>query len=279
MALNGDKFQLLCHHVHSHAPNVNMRLLKQLPFAEIQYSRGYSLPNGNFLSASDGVTDLGIFVTDDYSFESHINQIASKANLKCSWILSVFYSRERRVMLKLFKSLVLNIVEYCCPLWSPHQIQDISRIEAVQRRFTFKIAGMQHMNYWDRLKALNLMSLQRRRERYILLYAWKILYKKVPNDVGLLWRDCSRRGKVAYIPRIPSHVAKINTSYDHFFKVKAARFWNCLPKHVNSKDSLPSFKKTLDSFLLNVTDCPPVAGYPTVNSNSLLDWLSYSNAY
>ena len=123
------------------------------------------------------------------------------------------------------------------------------------------------------------MSLQRRRGRYILLYAWKILYKKVPNDVGLLWRDCSRRGKVAYIPRIPSHVAKINTSYDHFFKVKAAKLWNCLPKHVNSKDSLPSFKKTLDSFLLNVTDCPPVAGYPTVNSNSLLDWLSYSNAY
>ena len=94
-------------------------------------------------------------------------------------------------------------------------MQDISRIEAVQRRFTFKIAGMQHMNYWDRLKALNLMSLQRRRELYILLYAWKTLHTKIPNDVGLLWRDCSRRGKVAYIPRIPSHVAKINQLQSH----------------------------------------------------------------
>ena len=279
MVLNENKFQLLSHHIHSHAPNVNMRLLKQLPFAEVQYSRGYTLPHGNLLEDSEGVTDLGVFVTGDYSFESHINQIARKAHLKCSWILSVFYSREPRVMLKLFKSLVLNIVEYCCPLWSPHRIQDVARIEAVQRRFTFKIAGVQHLNYWDRLKALNLMSLQWRRERYILLYAWKILNNEVPNDVDRSWRDCSRRRKVACIPAIPSRVSKINSTYDHFFKVKAAKLWNCLPKNVNNKCSLSSFKETLDAFILNIQDCPPVSGYTTVNSNSLLDWLSHSNAY
>ena len=33
MVLNESKFQLLSHHIHSHAPNVNMRLLQQLPFA------------------------------------------------------------------------------------------------------------------------------------------------------------------------------------------------------------------------------------------------------
>ena len=108
--------------------------------------------------------------------------------------------------------------------------------------------------------------------------AWKILHKKVPNDVGLSWRDCPRKGKVALVPRIPSRIAKINTSYDNFFKVKAAKLWNCLPKHVNIKETLASFKEKLDSFLLNISDYPPVAGYTTQNSNSLLDWLSYSGA-
>ena len=166
-------------------------------------------------------------------------RIASKANVKCSWILSVFYTRDFRPMLTLFKSLVLNILEYCCPLWAPHQVQGISRLEGVQRRFTSKIAGIQHLDYWKRLEVLNLMSLQRRRERYILLYAWKILHEKVP----------------------------------------AGKLWNCLPKAVNSKDSLASFKEALDLFLKDIPDRPPVAGYSTANHNSLLDWLSYRNAF
>ena len=256
-----------------------MRLLQLLPFAKVQYGKSCTLPDDKLLVSSDGLTDLGIFVTDDFTFDSHINQIACKANVKCSWILSVFYTRDFRPMLTLFKSLVLNILEYCCPLWAPHQVQGISRLEGVQRRFTSKIAGIQHLDYWKRLEVLNLMSLQRRRERYILLYAWKILHEKVPNDVGLTWHDNLRRGKVATIPRVPSSVAKINTSCDHFFKVKAGKLWNCLPKAVNSKDSLASFKEALDLFLKDIPDRPPVAGYSTANHNSLLDWLSYRNAF
>jgi len=33
---------------------------------------------------------------------------------------------------------------------------------------TSKISEVRHLSYWDRLKKLNLMSLQRRRERYII---------------------------------------------------------------------------------------------------------------
>ena len=278
MVLNEDKFQLLCHHVHSYAPSVNMRLLMQLPFAACQYERDYYLPGNITLSSDEFVKDLGVFVSNDFSFAFHINQIAQKANMKASWILSVFKCRDSHTMMTLFKALVLNTLEYCCPLWSPHNFRDISRLEAVQRRFTSKIAFIQDLNYWDRLKALNLYSLQRRRERFQLIYLWKIMNNKVPNDLGVSWHDHIRRGKVADVPRIPSSVQKINSAYDNFFKVKAAKMWNCLPKVVNSKISLESFKTGLDQFLSGVPDLPPVAGYTTSNSNSLLDWLMSSNA-
>ena len=137
-------------------------------------------------------------------------------------------------MLTLLKSLVLSTIEYCCPLWDPHRIQDISKLESVQRRFTSKIAGMQNVDYWSRLEKLNLMSFQRRRERYLLIYSWKILHGNVPNDVGLSWTNSVRRGTVAVIPRLPSTVLKINTSFDSFFKVRAGKLWNCLPKEINS---------------------------------------------
>ena len=181
-------------------------------------------------------------------------------------------------MLNLFKTLVLNIVEYCCPLWSPHKVEEIAKIEGVQRTFTAKINSVLHLNYWERLKHLKLYSLQRRRERYILIYMWKLINKKVPNDVCVSWRMCPRKGVVALVPRIPSSVSKINSSFDQFFKVKAAKLWNCLPKFVNTVTSLELFKTKLDLFLNGVPDLPPVAGYAAANNNSLLDWLGYSNA-
>ena len=121
------------------------------------------------------------------------------------------------------------------------------------------------------------MSFQRRRERYTLIYAWKILHGSVPNDVGLSWSNSVRRGTVAVIPRFPSTVSKINTSFDSFFKVRAAKLWNCLPKKINSQSSLGTFKSHLDAFLSTVPDRPPVPGYSTANSNSLLDWLGFGN--
>ena len=81
------------------------------------------------------------------------------------------------------------------------------------------------------------------------------------------------------IPSVPSSVTKINTTCDHFFKVRSGKLWNCLPKVVNTKDTLSAFKEALDSFLSGIPDYPPVSGYTTTNSNSLLDWLSYGNAF
>ena len=47
--------------------------------------------------------------------------------------------------------------------------KDIQAIESLQQTFTYNIAGVQHLNYWDRLHELKLYSLQRCRERYIFM--------------------------------------------------------------------------------------------------------------
>ena len=152
-------------------------------------------------------------------------------------------------------------------------MQDISTLEAVQRRLTSKIALVNHLDYWERLKALNLMSLQRRRERYLLLYMYKIYLGLVPNDLDISWCYSGRRGLVAIIPPMPSSVQKINTSYDNFFKVLGPKLWNGIPAAIRSEQSLAKFKTALDLFLLKVPDRPPVAGYTTANRNSILDWV------
>ena len=55
--------------------------------------------------------------------------------------------------------MVRPIVEYCCVVWNPTKVSEIVFIEGIQRTATSKIAGISDMNYWERLKKLELMSL------------------------------------------------------------------------------------------------------------------------
>ena len=52
----------------------------------------------------------------------------------------------------------------------------------------------QHLDYWGRLKALRISSLQRRRERFIIVHVWKILREITPNDLDFEFSETFRHG-------------------------------------------------------------------------------------
>ena len=120
-------------------------------------------------------------------------------------------------MLTLYKSLVLGILKYNCPLWDPSNREEIAILEGVQRRFTSKIASLQGFNYWERLEKLKLFSLQKRRERYIIIYMWKIYHLLVPNGLRILWHYSDRRGVIADVPTHFSNINKVQTCIDKLF--------------------------------------------------------------
>ena len=176
-------------------------------------------------------------------------------------------------MVTLYKSLVRSHLEYCCPLWNPHNIGDIQLIENVQRSFTSRISGVQHLDYWARLKSLKLMSLQRRRERYIILHMWKVLHGCVPNDLDIKFLNPSRLGIRAVVPNLSKSSSQRNQSlYDQSFAVMGPRLWNFLPGNLHALADLQQFKNALTDFLNTIPDTPPVSGYSGANTNSLLDW-------
>ena len=59
---------------------------------------------------------------------------------------------------------MLPRLKYCCQLWSPTSVNQINAIENIQRKFTKYITGMHSLSYENRLKCLNLYSLQHRRD-------------------------------------------------------------------------------------------------------------------
>ena len=192
-----------------------------------------------------------------------------------SWVLSVFRDRSKFLMLTLFKSMVRSRLEYCCPVWNPSKVGDIQAIESVQRQFTRRINACKDLNYWERLKMLDILSLQRRRERYMIIHVWKMLNNHAPNNIEMTFYQHERHGTRANVPAYNYRAQKsVASAYDDSFGIKAARLWNILPKVVNQQKTLDGLKVNLGTFLKKFPDTPPVPGYSSQNRNSLLDWCS-----
>ena len=265
MELHEKKFQVLNYVLNSSL------LLRQLPFDP--ETKEYVTSEDHPLEPIDVVRDLGVFLSNDRSWTPHIEQTVQSARTMASWVLSTFRDRSPLLMMTLFKTMVRSRLEYCCPVWNPHKVQDIKAIENIQRSFTKKIIGCQDLNYWDRLKKLNVLSLQRRRERYCIIHVWKMLNGLAPNDIGLTTYNHIRLGnKIRLPPHNNKAQASVTTDYENSFKIKASRLWNLLPKSINTIKTLDSFKEELGNFLRRFPDTPPVPGYTAINRNSLLDW-------
>ena len=73
----------------------------------------------------------------------------------------------------------------------------------IQRAFTKHITGMYDLPNTKRLKMLNLNSLHRRRERYCIIYLWKILEGLVPNfSDPIVCSFSDRRGRSCIISHV-----------------------------------------------------------------------------
>ena len=104
MTLHEDKFEFICHR------STKSNMLYELPTV-CQFFQ-YTTSNGSTLNPVKTVRDLGITVSEDFSWAPHINMICDKARQILAWVFSVFHTRSTEVMLTLFKSLVRSILEF-----------------------------------------------------------------------------------------------------------------------------------------------------------------------
>ena len=128
------------------------------------------------------------------------------------WILRTFRRRSKGVMLALWKTVVQSILDYCSQLWSPSDQSSISLLEGVAKAFTARVSGMEGLDYWDRLQQLGMYSQERRRERYQLMFIWKLSQGRV-TGYSLPFHNNDRRGTHVIVPplanRSPSAVRKV----------------------------------------------------------------------
>ena len=87
-----------------------------------------------------------------------------------------FTKVKKQVFLNIYKCLIRPHVEFTNLIWHPRLSKHQKILENVIRTATRLVSGIKNLSYYERLKELNLSSLEYRRRRGTMIEMYKICY-------------------------------------------------------------------------------------------------------
>ena len=208
--------------VYEWADSNNMKF-NSTKFEVLRYGKNEEMKCGTmYFSAEDDIIeekdvlrDLGVQMNNKATFDDHIIKVCQTVKQKSGWILRTFKTRSPQIMKHLWKQLVQPHVDYCSQLYMPESGGKLSDLENLQRNYTSRIPSVRHLDYWARLKELQLLSQHKRLERYRIIYVWKVLEAMVPN-CGIEAENRNRFGRICTIPGMNRNSSD-SEEYDKLF--------------------------------------------------------------
>jgi len=195
------------------------------------------------LRTTEEEKDLGVIIHKSAKPSRQCREAANKANKVLGHIKRTVVSREKNIILKLFKTLVRPHLEYCVQAWSPYTQEDKQVLEKVQRRATKMIKGYGTLTYEERLIKCGLTTLEKRRCRGDLIETYKLMTNKEITPYSRFFQLADNRG-------LRGHQYKIFRKSEgaikqRFFSSRTVKAWNELSEETVSVETLINFKAKL----------------------------------
>ena len=220
------------------------------------------------------------------NFDFHINKVITKIRQRMGWIGRAFKTNDIVFRKFMWQNYIGGLLDYNSQLWSPVSSVKISSLEQLLITYTFNTKGLENDNYWERLRKMGLSSVQRRFQRYKIIYIWKIV-RGLTHNFGLTWTEHVHWGLMIDINK--PHFTELNAgsvaAWRQSLAVDGGMLFNHMSSNIRNYEgtSLSGFKMTLDQLLETIPDRPLAQGlYPDpinnvtgLNSNCLIDWSKH----
>ena len=145
---------------------------------------------------------------------------------------------------KIITTYIRPTLGYASVVWNPHQQKDINKLERIQRAATRWVPELKDLSYEERVKMLNLPTLEARRKRgaFITLYKCTTGMMEIDNPNFIPFSDRELRGNNKKIQqkRGDKDVRK------YFFPINITEKWNGLPEQIVNAKNINQFKKLYD---------------------------------
>ena len=187
----------------------------------------------------DNIKYLGVTITNDLKWNTHISNICTKANRTLGFLRRTLFSCPQNVKEAAYKGMVRPILEYGSSVWDPHPDKLKKELEKVQNRAarfvtrnydyeTGSMTGILGQLKWESLKK------RRKDNRLILLYKGLKGKAKIPTD-DLIPKTRHGRNQHSLAFQIPSASKDV---YMYSFFPQTIRDWNDLPESLISSSEL-----------------------------------------
>jgi len=149
---------------------------KVVHFGSAPYVDNYCL-NETQLELLENIWDLGVQVDSRLKFHTHTNTVAKKSLLFFLGLISKsFECKDLDVIVRLYTTLVRPIIEYTYILGN-------QKLERIQHKAHRMIPSINHLSYHNRLRYLNLPSLQYGVIQFICINFWRALMIFIINSL------------------------------------------------------------------------------------------------
>ena len=195
------------------------------------------------LERTEAATYLGVELTSQLTWATHITRMCAKANRNLGFLRRNLQIQNRQIKEMAYKGLVRPVIEYCSPVWNPHQQKYVNMIEMVQRRAARYTLNRNHntSSVSDMLQELGWESTSCRRSRADLICFFKVQHELIAVPPPSLIQKPNRQSSTRYF-QIPLCSTE---AYRQSFFPHAIWLWNTLPPTVESLDSLEAFKAAI----------------------------------
>ena len=202
--------------------------------------------HGQQLKHVDATKYLGVKITKDLRWDSHVDAVTAKATRSLNFIRRNIRIGNPTIKQHAYKTLVRPILEYSQTVWDPHTACAAKRIEAVQRRAA-RFTCNRYRRTSSVTQMMNTLEWQPLAERRRL--ARLVMFYKIHNNIVAISMPLQVKGLAAPTRTENSQAYCIPPSsadYHHLsFFPRTVRDWNLLPESTTQARTPDAFRSAL----------------------------------